>query len=346
MSSKSTYTFEKRFMRKLIILVCIFTTHLMHAQTSSGYHVVNTFHIQSNGGWDYIAADEQSNKLYVSHATQVNVLDKNTGDSIGVIPNTTGVHGIAFVHSLNKGYTSNGRLNNVSVFDLQTLKVLREIPTGENPDAIFYDDYSKKIITCNGRSKSLSVIDPSTDKVVATIPLTGKPETAVSDGAGKVFVNNEDKSEIAVVDLNNNKVIANWSIAPGEAPSGLSIDRKTKRLFAGCANKLLMVIDATNGKVVTQLPIGNGCDGTAFDPSLNYVYSSNGEGTLTVIKEKSKDDFRVIDNVTTKRGARTLSVDDKTNKVYLPAAEFESSANNNERPPMKPGTFQVLVLGK
>lgn len=329
-----------------VLLLFLINTNHASAQNSSGYHVIKTFHIKSNGGWDYIAVDDKSNKLYVSHGTQVNVIDKNNGDSIGVIPNTTGVHGIAFVHSLNKGYTSNGRLNNVTVFDLNNLKVLAQIPTGQNPDAIFYDDYSKKIITCNGRSKSLSVIDPATDKVVATISLTGKPETAVSDGAGKIFINNEDKSEIAVVDIDQNKVIANWSIAPGEAPTGLSIDRQTKRLFAGCDNKVLMIIDATNGKIISKLPIGNGCDGTALNSSLHYVYASCGEGILTVIKELSANDFKVVGNVKTKRGARTLCVDDTTKNVYLPTAEFEPSTNKDQRFLMKPGSFQVIVMAR
>jgi YVTN family beta-propeller protein len=334
-------------MKKILCACCLIIilakNNVVNAQTS-GYHLLKTFHIKSGGWWDYIAADPSSNKLYVSHGTQVNILDKNTGDSLSVIPNTTGVHGIAFVHDLGKGYTSNGRLNNVTVFDLKTSKVITQIATGENPDAIFYDDYSRKIITCNGRSKDLSVIDPSTDKVVATIPLGGKPETAVSDGAGKVFVNNEDKSEIAVVDIKNYKVIDNWSIAPGTSPSGLSIDRNTKRLFAGCDNKLLMVIDATNGKIVSQLPIGDGCDGTAFDAALKYAYASCGEGTLTVIQEASANEFKVVENVTTKRGARTLSVDPGTHTVYLPTAEFEATAKEGQRPPMVPGTFQVLVM--
>jgi YVTN family beta-propeller protein len=275
---------------------------------------------------------------------KVNVLDKNTGDSIGIIPNTIGVHGVALVHTLNKGFTSNGRLNNVFVFDLNTLQVTDSIKTGENPDAIFYDDYSKKIITCNGRSKNISVIDPSTNKVVATIDVKGKPETAVSNGEGKIFINNEDESEIEVIDINSMKLINSWPIAPGESPSGLSIDRKNKLLFSGCDNKLLMVIDATNGKVVAQLPIGDGCDGTAFDPSINTIYSSNGEGTLTIIKEESKSKFTVIKNLPTKRGARTLSVDLKSHIIYLPTADFGTPAAGENRPPMIPGTFQVLVV--
>lgn len=326
----------------------IFTLLLQHnlfAQ-SSGYHLVNSFHIKSDGWWDYIAADPASNKLFVSHGTQVNILDKNTGDSIGVIQNTTGVHGIAFVHDLNKGYTSNGRLNNVTVFDLNTLKVITQISTGENPDAIFYDDYSKKIITCNGKSKNLSVIDPATDKVVATIPLSGKPETAVSDGAGKIFVNNEDKSEIIVVDINNYKVIDNWSIAPGESPSGLAIDRSTKRLFAGCDNKLMIVVDATNGKVVAKIPIGDGCDGTAFDPSLKFIYASCGEGLLTVAQEIAANEFKVLENISTEKGARTLSVDTTTHNVYLPTAQLQQSQSQNQRPAMISGTFHVLVYAR
>ena len=336
----------KPFTLKKILIICTLIVALkanLFAQ-ASGYHVTDTFHIASAGGWDYIAVNK--NKLYVSHGTQVNILDKKTGDSLGVIPNTTGVHGIAFDNALNKGYTSNGRLNNVTVFDLTTNKILNQIATGANPDAIFYDDYSKKIITCNGRSNSLSIIDPSTDKVVDTVALSGKPETAVSDGAGKVFVNIEDKSAISEIDITNFKVENTWPIAPGESPSGLAIDRKTKRLFAGCDNKMLVVLNAENGTVVSTPAIGEGCDGTAFDPQLNYVYSSNGEGTLTIIKEISKDKFEVLENVPTKRGARTIALDGETHTVYLPTANFKPAENGERRPPMVPGSFQVLVVKK
>jgi YVTN family beta-propeller protein len=330
--------------KRILIISLLFISANVFAQNSS-LKVADTFHIKSNGWWDYIFVDAASNKLFVSHGTQVNVLDKNTGDSIGVIPNTTGVHGIALVHDLNKGFTSNGHINNVFVFDLNTLQITDSIATGKNPDAIFYDDFSKKIITCNGGSKDLSVIDPSTNKVVATIDVKGKPETAVSDGEGHIYINNEDKSEIEVVDINTNKLMHSWSIAPGESPSGLSIDRKNKLLFAGCDNKLLMVIDATNGKIIAKLPIGDGCDGTAFDASINTIYSSNGEGTLTIIKEESKNKFTVVKDLPTKRGARTLSVDANTHYVYLPTANFDTtSPNASQRPPMIPGSFQVLVL--
>lgn len=331
---------------KKILITCLLLLNVtinLFAQ-ASGYHLADSFHIASSGGWDYIAVNK--NKLYVSHGTQVNILDKKNGDSLGIIPNTTGVHGIAFDNELNKGYTSNGRLNNVTVFDLTTNKIITQISTGINPDAIFYDDYSKKIITCNGRSNSLSIIDPVTDKVVDTVALSGKPETAVSDGAGKVFVNIENKSAISEVDIKSLKVENTWPITPGESPSGLSIDRKTKRLFAGCDNKMLVVLNAENGSVVSTPAIGDGCDGTAFDPELKYVYSSNGEGTLTIIKEISKDKFEVVENVPTKRGARTIAVDRETHIVYLPTANFKPVENGERRPPMVPGSFQVLVVKK
>lgn len=334
-----------RIMYKLFAAVLLIFSSLpsLFAQSATP-GVADTFHIKSSGGWDYIFVDTTSNKLYVSHGMQVNVLNKITGDSLGVIMNTMGVHGIALVHSLNKGFTSNGRSNSVTVFDMNTFKKLDTIATGKNPDAIFYDDYSKKIITCNGGSKDLSVIDPSTNKVVATIDVKGKPETAVSDGAGNIYINNEDKSEIEVVDINSMKLTHSWSIAPGESPSGLCIDRTTKRLFAGCDDKMLMVINATNGKVVAQVPIGDGCDGTAFDPALQTVYSSNGEGTLTIIKEVSKDKFEVVKNLPTKRGARTIAVDIKSHNIYLPTANFGTLAAGERRPPMIPGSFQVVVV--
>ncbi|HSZ87326.1 MAG TPA: hypothetical protein VK787_14940 [Puia sp.] len=327
----------------ICLILFIALPNIIFAQ-QSGFKVDKTFHIVSSGGWDYIAVGPNNNRIYVSHGTQVNILDETTGDSVGVIPGTTGVHGIAFAASLNKGYTSNGRLNNVTVFDLKTNQIITQIATGQNPDAIMYDEFSKKIITCNGRSKDLSVIDPATDKVVATIPVAGKPETAVSDGAGKIYVNVEDKSEISAINISTNTVEASWSIAPGEGPTGLAIDKKTKRLFAGC-DKLLIVVDATNGKVVDKLTIADGCDGVCFDSGLKYVFASCGEGKLSIIEELSADKFKVIDNVETKRSARTSAVDEKKHEVFLPAADTEKAVAG-ERPKMIPGTFQVLVVKK
>jgi len=338
-------------MKRPIVLLLAATPLMFGAPSLNAqkkdFHVIHTFHIASAGGWDYLAIGPGNNRLYVSHGTQVNVLDKSTGDSIGVIENTTGVHGIAFDKANNKGFTSNGRLNNVTVFDLETNKVLTQIATGENPDAILYETYSKKIVTCNGRSKDLSVIDPVSYKVVATIPVGGKPETAVSNGMGKLFVNIEDKNEIAVIDMKTFTVSAHWPIGPGEEPTGLVLDKKTNRLFAGCGNKFLIVVNAETGAVTASLPIGDGCDGVGFDSDTKNVFTSNGEGTMSVFHEKSADKVEPVATVTTKRGARTITVDGQTHLIYLPTADFEQQANPGQgRPKMIPGTFQVLVFGQ
>ena len=327
-----------------IITLVVFTNLL--AQKNE-FHLIKTFHIQSTGGWDYIAVGPANNRLYVSHGTQVNILDKTTGDSIGVIENTTGVHGIAFDKEQNKGFTSNGRLNNVTVFDLKTNKVITQIPSGQNPDAILYEPFSKKIITCNGRSQNLSIIDPIENKLIDSIAVGGKPETAVSDGAGKLYVNIEDKNEIAVVDLKSRKVIAHWPVTPGEEPTGLVLDKKTNRLFAGCGNKFLIVVNTATGSIVAKLPIGDGCDGVGFDNNTKNIFTSNGEGSMSVFHEKTGDDIETVATVTTKRGARTIIVDEETHLIYLPTAEFEVQSNPSQgRPRMIPGTFQVLVIGQ
>lgn len=334
----------KKFLHFIYFLILI-SIYSINLKAQSGYTLKNTFHVASTGGWDYISINPISNKLYISHGTQVNILDKTSGDSLGIITNTLGVHGIAFINSLQKGFTSNGRTNDVTVFDLKSNEVITKIATGENPDAIFYEEFSKQIITCNGRSKDLTIIDPINYKIIATIPVGGKPETAVSDNAGYIYVNVEDKNEIVKIDIKKNEVVAHWSIEPGEEPTGLAIDIMTKRLFAG-TNKKLMVIDATSGKVVTHLPIGEGCDGVVFDNKLKYIYTSNGEGTMTIVKENSANDFKVLDNIKTKRGARTIGIDAASHLVYLPTAEFEPQPiGEKSRPKMIPGTFQILVYG-
>lgn len=318
------------------------------AQNASGYHVIKTFHVASPGGWDYPASDPGSNKLYLSHGSQVNILDKTTGDSLGVIPNTTGIHGIAFVNALGKGYTSNGRLNNVTVFDLKTAAILGQVATGKNPDWIMYDEFSKRIVTSNHSGGDITLIDPVTDMVTATIPVVGNSlETIVSDNAGKLFINAEDKNEIYVVDIAQAAVIAHWPLT-AESPTGLAIDVKTKRLFSTCS-KVLVIMDATDGKIIDKLTIGDRCDGAAFDNKTKLIFTSNGDGTITIVKEVSKDKFEVIDNVPTKRGARTITLDEKTHTLYLPTADYEplpADAPKNTRPKMVAGSFQVLVVGK
>ena len=335
-------------MNKILVFLISFLAGVLpsNAQQTTGLHVIKTFTIASGGGWDYLEIGPVNNWLYVSHGTQVNILNKNNGDSAGFIENTPGVHGIAFDVSNKKGFISNGRINTVTVFDMLTNKTVLQIPAGLNPDAINYEPFSKKIITCNGRGKNLTIIDPVSNIAVDSVDVGGKPEAAVSDGAGKFFVNIEDKNEIVVVDTRTWKVLNHWSIMPGESPTGLAFDLKTKRLFAGCEKKL-MVIDAGNGKVVAQLTIGEGCDGVAFDPAKKNIYTSNGEGTLTVIHEENADKYSVTANIPTKRGARTIALDQQSHLIYLPTAEFEAADPAVKgRPRMIPGTFQVLVVGE
>ncbi|HEY2581306.1 MAG TPA: YncE family protein [Mucilaginibacter sp.] len=319
------------------------------AQKKTGFHVLTVFPIHSTGGWDYITVDGAAKRVYASHGMQVNILDATTGDSVGYIPDTKGVHGIAIATEFNKGYTSNGRGNNITVFDLKTNQVLKQVDAGTNPDAIFYDDFSKKVYAFNGRSKDATVIDAATDAVVATIPLGGKPETGVSDGKGKVFVNIEDTGEEVEIDATTYKILNRWKLEGGEEPSGLAIDRETGRLFVGCGgNQTMIVLDATNGNILAKFPIGR-CDGMAFDPGLKLAYSSNGEGTISVVRELSPDKFEFVENIPTEPGARTIGIDTYTHKLYLPTAQLkpaEPTADNpHPRPQQVPGTFHIVVVG-
>jgi YVTN family beta-propeller protein len=331
---------QNHYMKSVFFFLLILSGFVSSAQTKD-YKVVKTYRIASGGGWDYLAINE--GKLYVSHGTQVNILNAENGDSVAFIPNTLGVHGIAFDPNLGRGFTSNGRLNNITVFDLKTNATIAQVATGENPDAILYEPHTKTVITCNGRSKNLSIIDSKTNTLVATVDVGGKPETAVSDAAGKLFVNIEDKNEVAVVDLKAHTVTNHWSLT-AEGPTGLAYDRATKRLFVGC-DDYLVVMNAENGNVVDKLAIGQGCDGVAFDPKNRIIFTSNGQsGTITAIKEINADQYSVLGNYTTKRGARTITIDEKTGTLFLPTADFDATNTQNGRPKMIPGTFQVLVV--
>ena len=311
----------------------------------SNYKIVRKIPVGGEGGWDYITVDGAASRIYASHATTAVVVDIKTGNIIGSIPDTKGIHGIALAQEINRGYTSNGRDSSVTIFDLTTLKTIQILKvTGANPDCIMFDPFSKKIFTFNGRSSNASVIDIKTNKVVATIPLDGKPEFAASDGKGNIFVNIEDKSVINVIDSKDFKLIHNWSIAPGEEPSGLALDNETHRLFSVCSNKMMVVTDAQTGKVITTLPIGDRCDGVAFDPAKKLIYSSNGEGTITVMQEVNANTFKVLETVQTMPGAKTIAVDKITHHLYLPTAEFGVAAQGQRRPPILPNTFMVLDI--
>lgn len=317
-----------------------------NAQSTAALKLIHTYKIGSNGGWDYLSTDHQNNKLYVSHGTQVNVLNETTGDSVGVISNTPGGHGIALVHALNKGYTSNGKAGECTVFEMKTLAELGRIKVGENPDAIFYDDWSKNIFVFNGRSMDVSVIDPEKDVVIATLPLGGKPETGVSDGKGMIYVNIEDKNEVVCFSAKNPKVIKRFKLEGGEEPSGLAIDRENSRLFVGCANRVLLVLDAVSGKKISTLPIGDGSDGVVFDAVGKTIYSANGEGTLSVIKVISANKYAILQTIKTAVGARTLALDPVSQHLFLPTADFKPGAAEGKKRALIDGTFRVMEFGK
>lgn len=315
-----------------------------------GYKIAHTFHLDGDGGWDYLTIDDSTGRLFVSHSNQVQVIDVSTGKLIGNIPDTKGVHGIALARDLNKGFISNGKDSSVTVINLETLSFITKIKVTEsNPDAILYDEFTHHVFTFNGRSSNATVIDANTLKVIETIPLAGKPEFSVTDGNGKVYVNIEDKSLITVINSKTLKAEQSWPLSPGEEPSGLALDNSSHRLFSVCDNKKMVIMNAENGKIISTLTIGERVDGVAFDPLKKRAYSSNGDGTLTVVQEENPNSFKVIENVTTQKGARTIVVSQKTHHIYLPTAEYAATPeptteNPHPRPAIKPGTFVILDI--
>jgi YVTN family beta-propeller protein len=318
---------------------------------ATSYKVVKSIPLGGNGGWDYLTADSHNRRLYVSHGTEVDVLNLNTGSVTGKIPNTNGVHGIAIADDLHRGFISDGRDNQVTIFNLKTLAVISTVKAGTNPDGILYDPFSQRVFAFNGRSNDMTAIDAKTGKVLGTVPLGGKPEFPVTDAQGNVYVNIEDKSEIVHLDPNTLTIKNRWPVAPCESPSGLAIDAKNQRLFPVCDNKMMAVVDAGSGKVVTTVPIGEGPDAAGFDPDKKLVFSSNGEGTLTVVSQETPNTYAVAQTVKTQRGARTMALDLKTHKLYLADAEFgpapaPSADNPRPRPKILPGTFKLLVVSE
>ena len=318
------------------------------AAGASGYHLAATWKVGGDGGWDYLSVDPQAHRLYVTRPDRVQVLDTETGAIVGEVPGLDGTHGVALVTDIHRGFASSGKSDTVLVFDLETLKKVGDpIPVGNKPDAIIYDPASRRVFAFNGRSDNASVIDAASAKVIATIPLGGGPEFAVSDGRGTVFVNLEEQSETVAIDVKTNAVIHRWPLAPGEGPSGISMDAARGRVFAGCHNEQMIVLDAGTGKVLGNPAIGKGVDACAFDPGTGFAFASNGDGTLTVIKEEPQGEFRVIANVLTKKSARTMALDPLTHAIYLAAADLEPAPTpapgaEHVRPKMIPGTFVIL----
>src|SRR5215813_14014833 len=331
-------------MKRLIpFALGIFAGAVTLTAAATGYHVVGDLKVGGEGGWDYLTVDSANRRLYVSHATHVVVVDPDAGKVVGDIPDTPGVHGIAIAPELNRGFTSNGRANTVTIFDLKTLKPIGQpVKTGDNPDGIRYEPVSQRVLAFNGRSKNATVIDAKTGNVVATIDLGGKPEFPVADGKGKVYDNLEDTSEIVEIDAAKAVVTKKYALTGCEGPSGMAIDTKARRIFSVCGNRVMAISDPDKGAVVATPPIGAASDGVIFDPGVGYAISANGDGTMTVVQQMGGK-YEVVENIATERAARTIALDDKTHRVYTPTAAYGASATGG-RGQMLPDSFKVLVV--
>jgi DNA-binding beta-propeller fold protein YncE len=339
-------------LRAIALLLALMLAVSSGSAQAPAYKVIKKFELGGDGGWDYLTVDAPSRRIFVSRATRVMVVDADSGKLLAEIPDTPGVHGIAIANDLGRGFISAGRANSVTIFDLKTLAVIGKVDTGQNPDSILYEPISHRVFTFNGRSNDSTVIDGAAGTVDGTIPLGGKPEFSVYDLKGIVYVNIEDKNEIVAINAGSMKETARWSIAPCQSPSGLAIDRKRHRLFSACSdNKLMAISDYDALKMIASVPIGAGSDGAGFDPDSRYAFSSNGEGTITVVAETSPDKFAAVQTVETQRSARTMAIDPRTHALFLPAAKFgpapaPTADNPRPRPVMEPGSFALIVVSR
>ena len=319
------------------------------AQTPAPYHLIKKTTIGGEGGWDYLLADADGGRLYVSHGAQVEVLNLKTHEKLGVISPTPGVHGIAVVPGTSVGYTTNGRPNMATMFDTKTFKAMKEIPTGKKPDAILYDAFSKRVFIFNNDGGTATVLEAATGNVLGTVELGGAPEAAVTDDKGLIFVNLEDKNQVAVFDAKTLAIKHHWPLGTGEEPTGLAFDKVKHRLFSTC-QKRMVVLDSETGKVLAEIPTGSGTDGAAFDTATGCAISSNGEGSLTVVKEVKPGQFEAVQTVPTQRGARTITIDPTSHHVFVTTADYgpapaATTENPRPRPPVIPGSFVVLEYG-
>ncbi|MGC3990315.1 MAG: YncE family protein [Chthoniobacteraceae bacterium] len=331
------------------LLTASLLTPLGHAADAPPYHLLKEIHIGGDGGWDYLSADPAARRLYVSHGTKVVVIDTEKDAVAGEIADTPGVHGIAIGGDLGKLFVSDGKENKVSIVDAKDLKTTAKIDVGQNPDSILFEPGTKEVYAFNGRGSSASVLNAETGQVVATIPLNGKPETGQADpDAGRVYDTLEDKSEVVAIDARTHVITNRWPIAPGEAGSGMAIDPAHHRLFIGCDNHLLVMLDTASGKVTGSVPIGQGVDAVSFDPGTQLVFASCGDGHTTIAHEDAPDKLTVVQTLDTARGARTMTIDPTTHRIYLSTAEFQTPAQPlapHQRPPLVAGSFKVLVFG-
>jgi len=303
------------------------------AAAETAYHIIKKVSLPGNGGWDYVFVDASGRRVYVSHATQVEVLDADTFEKVGTIPDTPGVHGIAVAPEFGRGFITAGKSDAVIIFDLKSLKPVSQVKVGKKPDGILYDPATKQVYAMNGDSDSASVISAADGKLVGTVDLGGNPESAVTDGKGNVYINLEEKAETVQVDASALKVLHSWSLAPGKTATALAFDGETRRLFAGCrGGQLMVVLDADSGKVVSTAPIGERVDAAAFDPANKLVFMANGGGTISVYHEGANDKYSLVETITTNPGSKTMGFDPKTHNLFVPANLG--------------GQFTVLVFGR
>lgn len=324
------------------------------APAQGTYKLLKEIPVGGEGSWDYLSVDEAGRRLYVSHGAKVVVIDIDQDKVAGEIPDTPGVHGVAIASDLGHGFSSNGRENKSSMVDLKTLKTLSKVDTGQGPDGMLYEPGRQEVYLFNGHGESATVIDAKSGKVTATVPLEGKPEFGAADpGAGRVYDNLEDKSEVVAIDTKAHKVVNQWPVAPGEEPSGMAIDAAHHRLFLGCGNKKMLMMNSTDGKVLADVPIGQGVDATAFDPGTQLAFASCGDGTVTIAHEDSPDKLTLVQTLKTEPRAKTMTIDTTTHKIYLGSAKFEAppptatppEGGRRQRPRMIPDTFKILVYG-
>ena len=337
-------------MKRITLFISLALISTSAAAQTRQYQLTRSLKVGGEGGWDYLTADADARRLYVSRGTHVMVFDMDRDSLIADLPNTPGVHGVALAKKLNRGFTSNGRDSSVTAFDLQTFQPIKTVRiSGRNPDAIAYDSLTNRVFTFNGASANASVIDASTLEQIGSIDLGGKPETGVPDGNGMLYVNIEDRSEVIAFDTRSLEVKAHYPLAPCEEPTGMARDKARGRLIIGCGNKTMAVLDEKTGKIITTIEVGNGVDAAGFDPANQLAFTSNGEGSLSVVRENANGTFSTVATVPTQRGARTMALDLKTHKIYLSTAEYgpapaPTADRPRPRPPIIPGSFTVLVL--
>ena len=333
-------------MKKTLLPVLLTLAVATVCRADGPYHFIKEIPVGGDGGWDYLSVDSAAQRLYVSHATKVVVIDLAQDAVVGEITNTLGVHGLAPAPELGRGMVTCGKENKAAIVDLKTLATITKVDTEANPDGMLYEPGQQEFYTFNGRGHSATVIDAKTAAVVTTIPLGGKPEFPQADPkAGRVYDNLEDKSEVAVIDTKTHAVVERWPIAPGEEASGMAFDADNHRLFLGCDNKLMVMMDSESGKVLASVPIGEGVDANAFDPGTKLAFASCGEGTTTIAREEGPDKLTVVQVLATQRGARTMVLDPATHKIYLATAKMEAPAEGERRGKIIPGTFKILVYG-